>query len=87
MEIELGREAQCICGHRQPSDPEKLAFFKFRGKGSRHATELCHCGYNLAAHSEEHPHILKRCAETGKGKGPRGPHEFDSFYCGCRGWD
>jgi hypothetical protein len=83
------RQARCpYCGTTKPSDPG-LPFFEDRGEGSRHATTLCHCGYALAAHDDDprHAHVMRNCADAMKGKGPRGPHEFDSFYCGCRGWD
>lgn len=76
-----GRTARCTCGACKPSSPE-LAFFEFRGEGSRHATELCKCGYTQGAH--EKPHVSNKCPT---GFTPRGPHEFDAYYCGCRGWD
>lgn len=80
------RQARCQCGHTQPSaDADRLAFFEFRGEGSKHATTLCHCGYALAAHDK--PHVAAHHAKTRKEPAPRGPHEYDSFYCGCRGWD
>ena len=76
-----GRMANCAYGDHavKPSDPERLAFFEYRGPGSRWATEICKCGYAKVAH------------ETGRVKcrefQPRGPHERDTHYCGCRGWD
>jgi hypothetical protein len=38
-----GRIARCDCGNTQPSSL-KLAFFEFKGDGSREATEKCKCG-------------------------------------------
>lgn len=74
------RQARCICGSTVPSS-DKLAFFEFRGEGSKHATEICKCGYNITAHHVQH--IAAHCQDAT----PRGPHEFDGYYCGCRGWD
>ena len=75
-----GRTARCSCNAQKPSSLD-LAFFEYRGDGSRHATELCKCGYTEAAHKL--PHISSKCQQFQA----RGPHEFDSYYCGCRGWD
>ena len=75
------RQARCGCGKLVASDPDKAAFYEFRGIGSRYATDLCECGYTKSAH--EKPHIAAKCQNFIA----RGPHEFDSFYCGCRGWD
>jgi hypothetical protein len=76
-----GRTAQCAYGGHapKPSSPD-LAFFEFRGEGSRDATEICRCGFHRRAH------------EIGRAKGcagftPKGPQEFDRYYCGCHGWD
>lgn len=41
-----GRQARCSCFRKEPSDPQKLAFFEHRPES-----------------------------------------EFDSYYCGCNGWD
>lgn len=53
----FGREARCACGTVAPSsDHQRLAFFQFRGPGSRAATEHClHCRYFEVAHE------AKRC--------------------------
>jgi hypothetical protein len=85
MQHDSNREARCYCGTTRPSDPDSLAFFQYRGPGSSHATTTCKCGYALEAHDK--PHVQKQCAITGKGQTPRGPAPYDSFYCGCRGWD
>jgi hypothetical protein len=88
-----GRLAKCGCGAKKPSSPS-LAFFEFRGPGSRTANDTCKCGYALAAHdpiemARNVPSNRCTVVELGKCKGfePRGAYEFDSFYCGCRGWD
>jgi hypothetical protein len=65
----------------EPSDPEKLAFFEYRGPGSRWATDYCKCGYLKVAHDE------KRIRCMVGGFTPRGPSERDGHYCGCHGWD
>ncbi len=80
-----GRMAQCSylpSGHAiKPSDPEALAFFEYRGPGSKWATDICKCGYAKVAHDE------KRIKCKVGGFTPRGPHERDAYYCGCHGWD
>lgn len=86
-----GRQARCECGALRPSDGPaigfkgELPFFVYRGEGSREALDICRCGYATAAHT---PEVRSRNrALTCETFEPRGPHEFDSFYCGCRGWD
>lgn len=75
-----GRLARCCAKTPpQPSDPDRLAFFEFRGEGSPWATERCKCGYYEVAHGK--PHV--KC----KGFEPAGPAEFDTYYCGHGGWD
>lgn len=79
-----GRQARCSCGATCPSDGtapgyKDIPFFTYRGPGSKEARESCVCGYYREAHGK--PNI--RCDDFR----PRGPAEFDSFYCGCRGWD
>ena len=74
---------RCECS--APSSPE-LPFFEYRGPGSRSAGEICVCGYHQVAHDKKArgekvtPYV---CADFR----PRGPAEFDAFYCGCHGWD
>ena len=75
-----GRMAACMCGRKEPSDPE-LAFFEWRGEGSPRSEYQCTCGYTKPAHNK--PHVQNQC----EGFTPRGPFEYDSYYCGCRGWD
>lgn len=91
-----GRFAKCSCGRTEPSDNyARLAFFEFRGKDSEWSKKGCKCGYFEGPHDAEHMRRLgpgrRTVVEDGRcreGKfTPRGPAEFDSFYCGCRGWD
>lgn len=89
-----GRMARCYCGQECSSDVaiRERAFFEYRGEGSRFAKDGCkHCGYALVAHGPDAPvwKTGKTAVETKGCPGfeERGPHEFDTFYCGCRGWD
>jgi len=146
-----GRFAQCSYlphGHAKKPSSFNLAFFEFRGEGSREATDICKCGYAKVAHLPRWRatiHLVRRwykierheedvakdfnCEEadakavaehhadfyrkqTGKHHSqvevfsaevtsivptrptikcsaftPKGPQEFDNFYCGCMGWD
>lgn len=82
-----GRTARCSCGKTKPSDSwHTLPFFEFRGDGSPSATESCkHCGYFRVAHT---PEAMARnnglkCVNFES----HGAWGFDSYYCGCRGWD
>lgn len=88
-----GRQSKCQCGKVEPSSTA-LAFFQYRGPGSKHATERCKCGYYARAHTKEgvagnvNPRTV---IEDGRCKygafTPAGPDEFDTHYDGCRGWD
>lgn len=82
------RIAKCTCGKQEPSNPN-LAFFTYRGEGSRDATVSCgDCGYHDTAHQRarelREPHLKGLLDHEFT---PRGAWEFDLFYCGCRGWD
>ena len=84
-----GRTAICCTEESiRPSD-QKLAFFEYRGPGSRVSTENCKCGYAEMAHTPDKTHVMKHCAKRNGVSGfvPRGPREHDAYYCGCRGWD
>lgn len=90
-----GRIARCAygCGAQQPSSMD-LAFFEFRGDGSRDAIGVCKCGWGLMAHTPEYMRKNVKgnqltVVEQGKCQGfePRGGQQFDLYYCGCRGWD
>lgn len=88
------RMARCGCGRTEPSSKD-LAFFKDRSDGSEDAVRSCkHCGYFECAHDSEAmaknvPNNRQTVIERGLCKGfePHGTYEFDSYYCGCWGWD
>lgn len=44
-----GRIARCYCGNTRPSSLD-LAFFEYRGPGSRESIERCKCGFFWIAH-------------------------------------
>lgn len=90
-----GRTARCSCGRKEPSSP-KLAFFEYCGPGSKDAPERCTCGYMRCAHDpafmeQNVPSNRRTVIEDGRCTAgvftPRGPREFDSYYCGCWEWD
>ena len=87
------------CGDRNgehapmPSSVD-LAFFEYRGPGSPWATEQCGaliggrvpCCYFRMVHQPINP-ATGRPGITDHEFIEREPHEHDSYYCGCRGWD
>ena len=78
------RKARCPdCGSLVPSK-RTLAFFEYRGPGSPAAREMCICGYTRVAHREE---VWARNKLVCHNFEPRGAWDYDSYYCGCRGWD
>lgn len=84
-----GRRARCTCGYTCNSDASdsgytELPFLEYWGPGSKKATEQCKCGYYRAAHT---PEAFRGRGIACKTFECREPDEFDSFYCGCRGWD
>lgn len=84
-----GRYARCSCGAIELSSTS-LAFFEFRGEGSRQAIESCkNCGYSLVAHTQEDGRTQKNVIVRGECPGfeARGAWEYDGFYCGHAGWD
>ena len=91
------RTARCSCGKTAPSNGRHGGFFEYRGEGSRWATDGCvHCGYTKNVHQEINPHTGRPGITTTSATGmncdphafkPRGPNEFDMYYCGCNGWD
>jgi hypothetical protein len=86
-----GRVARCSCGAERPSSFE-LAFFEFRGEGSKAATQACaHCGYFAVAHGPDAPrrnHGQSAVERAGcPGFEPHGSWDYDIYYCGCRGWN
>lgn len=87
-----GRKAQCpYCKVVTPSE-YTLAFFEYQGEGSRVAAHRCECGFADVAHapliSPDHPDVAAgRRRFFDHDFKPNGALPFDSFYCGCRGWD
>jgi hypothetical protein len=95
-----GRVARCGSnakipgsGHAEQASSPTLAFFEYRGEGSRAATDVCrHCGYAEVAHEPGAP-VWRSSGKTAvethgcPGFEPHGPWECDTYYCGCRGWD
>lgn len=77
-----GRKAKCGDCDRVVDSNESLAFFEYKGEGSRRALEICTCGYSKTAHEITN-------VENGSCSNftPHGAYEYDSYYCGCRGWD
>ncbi len=83
------RYARCSCGTIEKSSLS-LAFFEFRGEGSRQAIESCkNCGYSLVAHTQEQTRTQKNVVLRGECPGfeAKGAWEYDGFYCGHGGWD
>lgn len=81
------RLAKCGCGVEAPSS-YKLPFFKSHAEGTGEAEDICKCGYHRVAHEYDASRVSKEpivCRVGGFAK--RGDRGFDSFYCGCRGWD
>lgn len=79
-----GREARCSYGDRVVNSDWALAFFEYHGPDSQQAEDMCGCGYARKAHT---PEVQERNPKAGcKTFRPHGAHEFDRFYCGCRGW-
>lgn len=87
-----GRQAHCAYGkHAFMPSSFDLAFFEYRGPGSRDATEICTCGLSRKPHDENGGKIPRGKYSTAargcSGFTPKGPQEHDRYYCGCRGWD
>lgn len=70
------RVAKCGCGKVVESRPD-LAFFQ-RIPDEEAVRRCRHCGF----YTEAHPRKL--CPN---GFAPRGPFDYDIFYCGHGGWD
>lgn len=81
-----GRRARCYCGEETESTNPLASFVQYRGPGSGWAVDHCRCGYARVAHLKWNP-LTGRAGITDHEFEERGPSEFDSFYCGCRGWD
>lgn len=89
-ELLENRIAKCTnCSNTEPSS-KKLAHFAYRGVGSTYALDNCALcpwllsvhdgssnGSNASAFEEASTHDFESI----------GASEFDSFYCGCNGWN
>jgi hypothetical protein len=84
------REARCSCGALRPSTDALtggLAFFEYRGKGSHVAMDMCgNCAHARSAHTGKEVRTGGRLIICSEFK-PRGPMEYDTYYCGHAGWD
>lgn len=98
-EVDLkGRTARCTYSHRRGGAPctsempssTNLPFFEFLGEGSRNAETMCRdCMYRDICHASvvtNNPHTGRPNDDLDHPFVPRGPAEFDRYYCGCWGW-
>jgi hypothetical protein len=77
-----GRTARCHCWTTRASST-LLAFFEYRGPGSRVGEEMCaRCNFYGVAHDVTGARNGVRHAFV-----PHGPFEHDTYYCGCDGWN
>ena len=76
------RKARCCTQASERDSSLDLAFFEYRGPGSRSALLSCkNCGYYEIAHQKEgHKQSCNHFE-------PHGSWEYDRYYCGCRGWN
>jgi hypothetical protein len=92
VEVDLSeRLARCgyiSCGRTAPSS-RGLAFFEYKGPGSKSAIESCgNCGSHQVAHQEINPSTKRPGHKHGVCEfTPKGDAGYDEYYCGCRGWD
>ena len=83
------RMARCRCGYERPScERETLFGFTDRSLNSDWSQKHCrHCGkYEVAHHpgcSKVQPDRYERHQFEPRNEAA----EFDTFYCGCDGWD
>lgn len=83
------RVAACMCGKKQLSaEYQRLAFFQYRGEGSPDALNTCkHCKFHRIAHENKIAGKAQMAKQICDNFEPHGAWDFDSYYCGCRGWD
>lgn len=75
------RMAKCAYGCNPVPSHQGLPFFEFKGEDSKEAKIVCkNCRYYDVAHGKGHKQVCENFV-------PHGTFEFDSYYCGCRGWD
>lgn len=73
----------------QPSS-SNLPFFEFTGHLSNRALSFCkNCGMHANPHMTADPAARLQLTKRGMCQDftPHGAYEFDSYYCGCWGWD
>jgi hypothetical protein len=89
--VEHSRIARCECGAERPSvEREELFGFQDRGPGSFEARNRCTCGYLREAHFPDSSRVRPLTVVERflcKQFEPKGPRQYDSFYCGCRGME
>ena len=79
------RQARCHCGKTRPSSPN-LAFFEDRSPGTQ--DHRCRdCRKFVAAHEYAPRRVRPEPSENHPFVPMTAGYEFDSYYCGCRGWD
>ena len=75
------RKARCCSLESERDSSLDLAFFEYRGPGSKQSIESCaNCGYYEVAHNKPK---IKSCGAFK----PHGAYGYDLYYCGCKGWD
>lgn len=91
MTTKTKRMARCpYCKTTAPSsERERLAFFEDRSAGR--CNDTCrNCRYSKVAHGPngnprsvagQSSHVCDRFEPLSEG------YEYDTYYCGCRGWD
>ena len=80
-----GRQATCTCGNLKQSSTN-LPFFEFLGPGATDDT-CANCGYYEIAHTRKQAGESTSRLICDQFKPLTEGREFDSYYCGCRGWD
>lgn len=79
-----GRMARCAYGCKEVPSKPSLAFFEYRGPGSKEAENACaNCGIHHKDSTDAWTVKRGKCP----GWKRRGPSPHDNYYCGCRGWD
>jgi hypothetical protein len=82
-----GRKARCSY-HGEVDSDVNLAFFEYRGEGSFLGLHQCgNCRYYDIAHENHLNYHGNRTTCKCTDFVPIGSYEYDSYYCGCRGWE
>jgi hypothetical protein len=94
-----GRTARCPhCKRQRPSMDVvtgDLAFFEYRGPGNRDRCDVCLVIPAVHDGTDTHGKPLRPDSYPARLLAMHPPHEYtdaigatyDSYYCGCRGWD